>query len=131
MKVDMAMISSGNTGGSIMKSIANWLGDRANGIKKLVVKDEICIDDVCMTRDDLRTILQNNHVGSTGTSNSIGGGNVTTDVGTTGGSAGTDTTDTADSGTTTTDTSVSTDSSTPVVETQSLSENPSDTVTTQ
>ncbi|MCC6198942.1 tail fiber domain-containing protein, partial [Candidatus Nomurabacteria bacterium] len=39
-------------------SLISWFADTANGIQSLVVHDEICIDGQCLTRDDIRFLLE-------------------------------------------------------------------------
>ncbi|HTH93426.1 MAG TPA: tail fiber domain-containing protein [Candidatus Paceibacterota bacterium] len=39
-------------------ALSNWFADSANGIKSLVVHNQICVDDQCLTKDDIRQLLQ-------------------------------------------------------------------------
>lgn len=151
LKVDTAVLATGNTTGSgFFDALKNWLGGATNGLEKLFARevhtDKLCVGQTCLDENQIKQILQsqgvsgyttsNTNTSSTdgsnsGTDSSAPGTDTTTGGDNTGGSTGTDTTDTAGSGISTTDTSAVSDSSTPVVETQSLSETPSDTVTTQ
>lgn len=35
-----------------------WFENASNGIRSLVVRDKICVDDQCLTRDDIQVLLQ-------------------------------------------------------------------------
>ncbi|MDB5254687.1 MAG: hypothetical protein JWL92_63 [Candidatus Nomurabacteria bacterium] len=39
-------------------SLIAWLGSASNGIKSLVVHDKICVDDECLTKNDIHQLLQ-------------------------------------------------------------------------
>jgi hypothetical protein len=63
MKVDL--LSPGGQSATVFDGIKAWLGDAQNGITEIIAgtlraRDQICIDDVCMTKEQLRVILQNN-----------------------------------------------------------------------
>ncbi len=54
-----------------IQSLINWLGDELNGLTLIIsdtlkARSEICIDDVCMTKDQLRTIINKNVSGGFG-----------------------------------------------------------------
>jgi hypothetical protein len=56
---------------TFLESIMTWLGDTANGLALVIsdtikARNELCIDDICMTKDQLRTIIQNNVSGGFG-----------------------------------------------------------------
>ncbi len=46
-------------------SLIEWLGDITNGINRIfaheVQTEKLCFDDVCMTKDDLRAMLESTH----------------------------------------------------------------------
>lgn len=49
---------------TLRDSLLSWLGDFGNGIGKifagtLQAKDQVCIDDVCINKEQLRTLIQN------------------------------------------------------------------------
>lgn len=39
-------------------ALVNWFADAGNGIRSLVVQNQICVDDQCLTKDDIRQLLQ-------------------------------------------------------------------------
>jgi hypothetical protein len=39
-------------------SLIAWFGNAANGIRSLVVHDKICVDDQCLTKDDIKVLLE-------------------------------------------------------------------------
>lgn len=39
-------------------SLIGWFANTENGIKSLVVHDKICVDDQCLTKNDVRNLLQ-------------------------------------------------------------------------
>lgn len=55
---------AGATDQTLVANVRNWLASATNGIAVIVsdtlrARNQICIDDVCMTKDQLRTIIQN------------------------------------------------------------------------
>jgi hypothetical protein len=40
------------------EALSDWLGNAANGIKSLVVHDKICINNTCVTEEQLQRVLQ-------------------------------------------------------------------------
>jgi len=43
---------------NLFARITTWLADAVNGVKRIVVEDEICVDGECLTKDDIRNILE-------------------------------------------------------------------------
>ena len=79
--------SEGETIWSRIKTLAQNFVDgvlTVTGIKadRVDVKNELCVDGVCVTADDLRTILQNAHQGSQNTNTNTGDGGASGDLGT-------------------------------------------------
>jgi hypothetical protein len=60
---------TGDTGLGLLDAIKNWLADTANGIQNIFAKrvttDELCIEDVCVTRDQFLQLLENAGVDGT------------------------------------------------------------------
>jgi hypothetical protein len=67
LKVDMLTIAGGNTSSNIFEGLIAWLENTGNGIRSIVVKDKICVDDQCLTRDDIRGLLEMKNQGNTTT----------------------------------------------------------------
>lgn len=65
-KVGQNLIASDGTPSNFfvgwLRSIGVFLSDGLNSIKRLVVTEEICIDDVCIDETDLRTILEASNI---------------------------------------------------------------------
>ena len=62
LKVDMLELSSGNTSNSVFVTLKNWFSDTANGIgdfiaRRIIAREELCIDDICVTKDQLKKII--------------------------------------------------------------------------
>jgi hypothetical protein len=71
LKVDLLSMNAGSTSTDIFSSLKNWLADAGNGIGLLVTKiiksekvetKELCVDDVCVTRDQFRAMVQQSTV---------------------------------------------------------------------
>ncbi len=84
-------------------ALLDWFKNTSNGITEFIAgtlraKNEICIDDVCINKNQLQTLLQNNATGavSSGMGNSSGSGIDSTDNNT-GGEINSDTFDTINS----------------------------------
>ncbi|MBP9715544.1 MAG: tail fiber domain-containing protein, partial [Candidatus Pacebacteria bacterium] len=45
---------------SFVAKLRNWFGNSANGIKKLFVKEEICIGETCINEEQLKALILNN-----------------------------------------------------------------------
>jgi hypothetical protein len=65
LNMKILLLSPDGPSATVFDGIKNWLGDAQNGIVEIVAgtlraRNQICIDDVCMTKEQLRIILQNN-----------------------------------------------------------------------
>jgi len=49
-------------------SLVAWFGSTSNGIRSLVVKEKLCVDDQCLTKDDVRLLLEIKNSYSAGSS---------------------------------------------------------------
>jgi hypothetical protein len=67
LKVSMLELSEGDTSVGVFESLIAWLENTGNGIRSIVVKDKICVDDQCLTRDDIRGLLEMKNQGNTTT----------------------------------------------------------------
>lgn len=76
------------TKGSFYNTLVSWLGDRANGIaeifSKKLVTEELCLEDVCIDKNDLKNLLEKNSGSNTviyvGGGSSSGGNEEESDV---------------------------------------------------
>ena len=58
MNLNMVGIGDLERENSWRESLVSWFASASNGIRSLVVKDKVCVDDQCLTNDDIRELLE-------------------------------------------------------------------------
>jgi hypothetical protein len=139
LKVDESILNSGNANSTgFFDSLRTWLGNAGNGLEKLFAKEvqtsKLCVDDICVTRDQFMQMVNGTSGSSSGTTGSGSGSNITDSGNVTNGDSGTpssgDTTlvgDATESSTSETDSTSATDT---LSDTVTPNETPTETVTT-
>ena len=58
MNMNITSIDDLTTNDTWRDALENWFADSANGIKSLVVQNQICVDDQCLTKTDIQNLLE-------------------------------------------------------------------------
>jgi hypothetical protein len=58
MNLNIIDIRNMNKSNTWRDSLIAWFESTTNGIRSLVVHDKICVDDQCLTKDDIKVLLQ-------------------------------------------------------------------------
>lgn len=58
MNLNVTMLSDTTRPNTWRDALIAWFESTTNGIRSLVVHDKICVDDQCLTKDDIKTLLE-------------------------------------------------------------------------